>query len=240
MRRMGIISIAMVMAETSIAVGDRRQGLLRLMAWLSPAFPTGAFSYSGGLETAIVEGHIASVPALADWLGLLLAEGGWRNDAILLAEAHRCHRDRGALTALLDLAAALAGSSERHDESMRLGQAFVAAASAWPHPLTDVLKGPVAYPVVIGAIASAHGVDLDDAVSAFLQAQVSQAVSVGIRLGLIGQSGGVTILAGMEADILQASSRYARLTLDDLGSAAVVADMLSMRHETQYSRLFQS
>lgn len=238
MQRMA--SIITAMADAPVTTVERRRGLLRLMAWLSPAFPTGAFSYSAGLETAIVEGHIVSQSSLAAWLSVLLAEGGWRNDAILLAEAYRCHQDAKDLTALLDLAAALASSRERHEESVRLGAAFVAAAAAWPHPTADLLKGPVSYPVAVGAIASAHGVDLEDALVAFLQAQVSQAASVAIRLGLIGQSGGVTILAGLEAELLQAAKSYAGSTLDDLGSATITADLLSMRHESQYSRLFQS
>ena len=60
------------------------------------------------------------------------------------------------------------------------------------------------------------------------------------NLGVIGQTRGVSILAVSEAPILAAASSYARLGLDDLGSATIIADTLSMRHEIQYSRLFQS
>lgn len=225
------------MAESTTG---QRQALLRLMAWLSPAFPIGAFSYSAGLESAVVEGHVGDAEGLSAWLRLLLRDGSLRNEAILLAEAHRCQARGGDLEDLLALAAALAGSMERHQESMRLGEAFVRAASAWPDPVLTRLAGPVAYSVVVGAVASAHGVDAGDTLSAFLHAQVSQAISVAIRLGVIGQTAGLAVLAGLEADVLAMVSAVEGLGLDDLGSASVIAETLSMRHEAQYSRLFQS
>ena len=121
----------------------------------------------------------------------------------------------------------------------------------WPAPpngmrkppalaVIDSLAGPVPYGVAVGAIASAHGVPKVDAIAAFLHAQVSQYVSVAIRLGVIGQTRGLAILAAAEAPILDAAMEVCRLGLDDLGSATIIADTLSMRHEVQYSRLFQS
>ncbi|WP_205910119.1 urease accessory protein UreF [Rhizobium rhizophilum] len=230
----------MAMAETRAEDRSGRQGLLRLMAWLSPAFPVGGFSYSAGMESAVVEGHVGDGDGVEAWLGVLLAHGGLRNDAILLAEAHRVQGEGQSLEEIISLATALASSAERHAETTRLGEAFVKAAAAWPHPVIDVLVGPVPYGVAVGAVAAAHGVDRVDAIAAFLHAQISQYVSVAIRLGVIGQTRGVSILAASEAPILDAASSYARLDLDDLGSATIIADTLSMRHEIQYSRLFQS
>lgn len=230
-----------VMAET-VSPGNPggQRALLRLMAWLSPAFPVGGFAYSGGLESAVVEGHVRTIDDLRAWLALLLGQGGLRNDAILFIEAHRRQIDAGDLDDLIDLAAALAGSAERHAEITRQGEAFVTAAAGWPHPVLEQLTGPVAYSVAVGAVAAAHGVVAADALAAFLHGQVSQLVSVAIRLGVIGQSHGVRLIAEFEERIVQALPMLESLGLDDLGSAAIAAETLSMRHETQYSRLFQS
>lgn len=228
------------MAELLADGAIGRQALLRLMAWLSPAFPVGGFSYSAGLEGAIVDGHVIDGDDLEAWLGVLLGNGGLRNDAILLNEAHRLQGEAGSLNDLILLATALAGSAERHAEMTRLGEAFVRAAAAWPHPVIDALAGPVPYSVAVGAISSAHAVGRVDAIAAFLHAQVSHYVSVAIRLGVLGQTRGLAILAAAEGPILAAAEEISRLGLDDLGSATVIADTLSMRHETQYSRLFQS
>jgi urease accessory protein len=231
--------VAMAETATSPRSGDQR-ALLRLMAWLSPAFPIGGFAYSGGLESAVIERHVHDAVSLNAWLGLLFDHGGLRNDAILFVEAHRRQSEGGDLNELVDLAAALAGSAERHAEITRLGEAFVTAASGWPHPVLERLSGPVAYGVAVGAIAAAHGVAAEDGLAAFLHAQLSQLVSVAIRLGVIGQSHGVASIAAFEERILSAVPALAGFGLDDLGSAAIAAETLSMRHEMQYSRLFQS
>src|SRR5215831_12009496 len=47
--------------------------LYRLMTWLSPAFPVGAFSYSSGIEWAVEAGDIVDVASFGDWLTAMLA-----------------------------------------------------------------------------------------------------------------------------------------------------------------------
>ncbi|KQV10788.1 urease accessory protein UreF [Rhizobium sp. Root1203] len=216
------------------------QALLRLMAWLSPAFPVGSFAYSGGLERAVHDGLVHDAPSLANWAMELVSRGAVWNDAVLLAESHRVHREASLLVAVAELAEALAGSRERHQETMLLGDAFLTAARAWPNAVFDRLPRSVAYPVAIGAVAGAHGVASERAIAAFLHAYVSQAVSAGIRLGVAGQKDGVLILAGLEEHIAAMAPRAAASTLDDLGSATIQADIMSLRHETQSTRLFRS
>lgn len=223
-----------------LAGAGNPQSLIRLMTWLSPAFPVGGFAYSGGLEAAVVEGHVSGAGELAAWLETVLVAGSLRNDAILLAEAHRAFDQPGRLSEVASLAAALAGSAERHQEAVRQGDAFLAAASAWPQPVLALLGANTAYGVAVGAIAAANGVSLGETLVAFLQAQCGQLVSAAIRLGIIGQTQGVAIVARLEPAILGQAEEVCALGLDDLGSATVIADMLSMRHEVQYSRLFQS
>lgn len=236
----GTATAAVTIMADAIATAGGQQSLLRLMTWLSPAFPVGGFVYSGGLEAAVDGGHLADGDGLAAWLSTLLSAGSLRNDAILLGEAHRAFDDPERLLAVAELASALAGSAERYSESVRQGDAFLAAASAWPHAVLDVFSAQTAYSVAVGAVAGAHGVTVCDTLAAYLHAQCAQLVSAAIRLGLIGQRQGVAVLAGLEPLILRQSQALADLTPDDLGSATVIADMLSMRHETQYSRLFQS
>ncbi|MBC7311472.1 MAG: urease accessory protein UreF [Rhizobium sp.] len=223
-----------------LAGAGNPQSLIRLMTWLSPAFPVGGFAYSGGLEAAVVEGHVSGAGELAAWLETVLVAGSLRNDAILLAEAHRAFDQPGRLSEVASLAAALAGSAERHQEAVRQGDAFLVAASAWPQPVLALLGANTAYSVAVGAIAAANGVSLGETLVAFLQAQCGQLVSAAIRLGIIGQTQGVAIVARLEPAILGQAEEVCALGLDDLGSATVIADMLSMRHEVQYSRLFQS
>lgn len=214
--------------------------LLRLLAWMSPAFPVGAFSYSGGLESAVNDRRLTTARDLRDWVSLLLHRGTLWNDAVLLAQAWRCHDDAEDLAEIMALAQALAGSAERYRETVLLGDAFMDAATAWPHDVFGRLAKGTPYPVAVGAIAAAHGVVLEDTLAAYLHSGVSQLVSAGIRLGVAGQKDGVAILAHLEADIASVADHAAASTLDDLGSATILADTASMRHEIQHTRLFRS
>jgi urease accessory protein len=221
--------------------GDRElQALLRLTAWLSPAFPIGSFAYSGGLERAVADGLVTDAASLAAWISTLIGHGSVWNDAVLLAESHRCQAEPARLAEIAALAAALAGSRERHQETMLLGEAFLAAAGAWPDGVFERLPAGAAYPVAVGAVTGAHGIEPEKALAAFLHAYASQAVSSGIRLGVTGQRNGVAVLAGLEEWITEVARRAAASTLDDLGSATVQADIASLRHETQATRLFRS
>ncbi|MDQ0321400.1 urease accessory protein [Pararhizobium capsulatum DSM 1112] len=213
--------------------------LLRLMSWLSPAFPIGSFAYSGGLECAVEDGLVSGSAGLGEWLSSLLTQGSLWNDAVLLAEAHRAIADAGRLTQCAELAEALSGSRERHQETMLLGDAFLTTASAWPQT-AGVADDKMAYPVAVGLVAGLHGVPCDKAVAAYLHAFISQSISAGIRLSVCGQKDGVSVLAALEQTIVATAERAARSTLDDLGSATLQADISALRHETQTVKLFRS
>lgn len=221
---------------------DRSGGLalLRLMAWMSPAFPVGAFSYSHGLETAVDRGLVRDVATLHGWLYDLLSFGSAWNDAVLLAEAHRVHGEPTELADLAHLCEAMAGSRERHLETMLLGSAFLKAASAWPHPVLEALAQDCPYPVAVGAVAGAHGVPPADVLAAFLHAFASNQIQAAIRLGVTGQTAATATLAALEAPILAMASRAENSSLDDLGSATMMAEIAAMQHETHYSRLFRT
>ncbi|WP_421581588.1 urease accessory protein UreF [Shinella sp. M31] len=214
--------------------------LIRLMTWLSPAFPVGAFSYSGGLEQVVTDGDVRDAGTLLDWLDSLLMQGNLWNDVVLFAEAHRAVGDADRLGEVAALAEALSGSSERHRETMLQGEAFLAAAAGWPHAVLDQLGGTAAYPVAVGAVAGAHGITAEAGLAAYLHAVTSNFISVAIRCGVIGQKHGVTLLAGLEARIVTLANMAARSTLDDLGAATMRAEIASLRHETLPTRLFRS
>lgn len=214
------------------------QSLLRLMTWLSPAFPVGGFAYSSGLESAVRESHVGDVAALRDWLETALRHGTAWNDAVLLAEAWNAGDDAERLTEAADIARALAGSAERHLENTAQGDAFVAAAAPW----CDLgALGPEApYAIAVGAAAAANGIALHPALTAWLHVLASQATSAAIRLGVLGQRDAMALLATLEPLILDTATRAERSSLDDLGSAAIIADIMTARHESLPGRLFRS
>ena len=216
-------------------------GLIKLQTWLSPAFPVGSFSYSHGLESAADAALVSDAAGLQRWLAALIGFGSGWNDAVLFAETWRRASMGGNITELADLGEALAGSRERHTETMLQGAAFrVAAVNGWPHPVLDRLPAACPYAVAVGAAAGAHCLPLEPALVVFLQAFVANLAQAAIRLGVTGQSGAMATLAALERDVVEAAGRAASSTLDDLGSVAIVSEIMSMKHETHYSRLFRS
>ena len=220
---------------------------LPLMAWLSPAFPVGAFAYSHGLEWAVETGVVSDAASLAAWIDDLLGHGSGRSDAVVLAAAWRAimGTDAATLAEVAELAVALQPSGERHLEATQQGGAFVAAArAAWPTPAFDTLAaawdGPVAYPVAVGLASAGHGIALTPTLEAFLLAFVANLVSAAVRLGAIGQTDGQRVTAGALPSVRTAAAFAAGSSIEDVGGAALRSDIASLRHETQYTRLFRS
>jgi urease accessory protein len=221
--------------------------LYRLMTWLSPAFPVGAFSYSSGIEWAVEAGDIDDAASLRDWLAAMLADGPGFCDGVFLAQAHRAaatHDDAG-LRQIAELAAAFVPSRERQLETSSQGRAFIdIARSAWScDGLDDMIAGcggAIVYPVAVGLVSAAHDIPLASTMHAFFHALASNWISAGARLVPLGQTDSQRVLAWLEPVVVATAKRALEATLDDLGSATFRADLAGMRHETQYTRLFRS
>jgi urease accessory protein len=225
------------------------EALRKLLAWLSPAFPVGGYSYSHGLEWAIEDGSVRDAPTLAAWLTDILTNGAGHNDAILFLEAWRAAEagDPDRLRAVAEIGAAFQPSRERHLETTAQGRAFLAAVlAAYPADRFTVLAAALPpdaalpYPVAVATAAAAHGIAAAPALSAMLHGFVANVVSAGVRAIPIGQTDGLKVVAAL-GPIIDAVTTAAEIaTLDDLGGAALRADIASMKHETQYTRLFRS
>lgn len=232
-------------ARPSAAAETGDGALYRLMAWLSPSYPVGAFSYSSGLEWAVEAGEVIDAESLMKWIAVLVGNGGVGCDAVLFAHAHRATRegDVAGLRAVAELAVALAPSKERHMETTAQGEAFLEATrAAWPCEALDHLRavGAVAYPVAVAVAAAGHGIGLAPALLAYLHGVAANLVSAGIRLIPLGQTAGQRILAALEDLVAEAAKRAQGTPLDQIGGFALRADLASMHHETQYTRLFRT
>ena len=226
---------------------DEGAALYRLMTWLSPAFPVGAFSYSSGIEWAVEAGDITDAASLQDWLSAMLSDGAGFCDGVFLAHVHRAASDGDdkALREVAELASAFAPSRERQLETTTQGKAFIEIArNAWSHEgmerLIGICDSPIVYPVAVGLVSAAHGVPLSATMHGFFHAVVSNWISAGARLVPLGQTDSQRVLAALEPVVVTTGHRAMAASLDDLGGATFRSDIASMRHETQYTRLFRS
>jgi urease accessory protein len=251
----------------------RTDTLYLLLAWLSPSFPVGAYTYSHGLEWAVEDGTVTSAATLEAWLGDILAHGAGRSDAVLLvhAMARASRGDTAGVRELLELSLALQPSSERRLEATAQGDAFITAIRAgWPPEPADKAAGPSAepsgdggapalavfgsltdgqeavtrggwtYPLALAVSAAAWGIAPRATVEGFLHALAANLVSAAIRAVPLGQSDGQRVMNALRPRVLALADEALAAPPDDIGGCAFLADIASMRHETQYTRLFRS
>jgi urease accessory protein len=243
MKKLGIIASDKECSLSPLA-------LLRLQSWLSPAFPTGSYSYSHGLEWAVEAGYVHDRKSLVDWLEADLCHGSGRNEAIFFSEAWRyaLDDDRAKLFEIAELASAFRGTSEFALESSQQAAACLAMLrQVWPDRALDWLSEILcerhiqpALAVVLGVRGAMLGISANLALPAFLQSYLANLVTAGVRLIPLGQTDGQFAIAELEKAVLAASAQAQRANVDDLGSAAFMVEVASMAHETQYTRLFRS
>ena len=224
--------------------------LMRLLAWFSPSFPVGAFSYSHGIEYAVEAGLVDRREALIDWVDGVVARGAGRVDAALFCAAYDAVAgdDEAGLVWAIERGDTMRATRELAGESIGQGEAFVATIRAtWPEPRLDRLveiardqQRRLAYPVAVGAAVAAHGVPAAAALPAYLHGLAANLISAGVRLIPLGQTDGQRAIAALEPVVLAAAAAALVRPRGDLGSAAPVIDWASMQHETQYTRLFRS
>ena len=189
--------------------------MMTLQTWFSPAFPTGAFSYSHGMESAIQDNLINNAGSLKSWIALLLSHGSGRNDGLFLKAAYEGVAEANALCL------ALCGSKERLRETTELGRAFCRVVRAG----YDVkLPDRTAYPVAVGMTAKQIDLDLALTLQSYLQAFASNLISVGVRTIPIGQQAGQDCLIGLYPIIEKMTKKIKSESLNELGSGAFVSD----------------
>jgi urease accessory protein len=208
-------------------------GLLTLVQWLSPSFPTGAFACSHGLETAIADGRLATPAQVQGWLETLITHGSGWQDAVLLAQGLAPGADLDALT---DTARALAASAERWTESRDQGAAFAATVAH----VTGQAQPARPLPLAVAQAARGLTVPAGQTVTLYLQAFATNLVTIAVRAVPLGQSQGQAILAALAPLILDVGTRAAAASLDDLATSAFAADLAAMAHETLQPRLYRT
>jgi urease accessory protein len=224
--------------------------LYRMLAWFSPGFPIGAFSYSHGLETAVASGKVHDRETLRRWIAAILTNGAGRMDADTLRDAHRAasQRDLEALTAVNRRGVVFRATSEMALETTAQGEAFLSTCrAAWPEPFLDrwaemLGQGGEApcHAAAVGAAAARADISPGWAMTAYLHAMAANLVLAGLRLGIVGQTDGQRIIATLEPVVGTAVTRALTRDSSVFGGAALAVDLASMAHETQYSRLFRS
>lgn len=221
--------------------------LYRLLAWLSPSYPVGAFAYSHGLEWAVETGQIQDQVSMSAWIDDLVRYGGGWSDAVVFANAyaHAVEENIDGLVNLNQYALALTPSAERYLETSAQGTAFLRVTrDAWGfdglEAMTGALGPDVAYPIAVAITSTGHRIDRSASLHAYLHAVVANLISAGVRLVPLGQTDGQRALANLEHTVADVVDQALDASIDQVGGIAMLSDIAAMKHETQYTRLFRS
>lgn len=237
----------MIMAMGTIMTMTESAELYRLLAWFSPGYPIGAYTYSHGLEQAVEAGAVHDAVTARAWIADLVELGAGFADGVFLAESLRAatEGDDDKLARIAEFAAAFSATAELALETNAQGAAFLKiSGSAWPVPALDrlhaVWPGPYAFPIAAGCLCAGHGIGPQAAVTAFLHGFAANLVSAAVRLVPLGQTDGQRITAALESLIGETAGRALTCPYEAASNAAFMTDISSMLHETQHTRLFRS
>lgn len=235
---------------------------LTLQTWMSAAFPTGAFTCSHGIETAIVDGRINNASSCQNWIADIIEFGSGWNDAVLIAHAYAtvlnnapkgrhltasetgCKPDyqalRQSLNELNDLACALCAGNERLRELTQLGDAFAKSSKSYSSEALcakDLVDGSICLPIAVGAQGALSNIPLEQLLPANVQALSSNLVWIATRFIPLGQTQALDIIRNLQPIVVSLAKQALSSTLDDLGSSTLLADLASLEHELLHSRI---
>ena len=206
----------------------------KVMAWLSPSFPVGAFAYSHGLEFEISVGNISRSDDLYNWLSDILQYGSVWNDLILFCEAYKAKEN--ALNNLSETAKAFAQSKERYNETIEMGKAFSKIISS----INRFDFQPMPLPIIVGYISKLERISLEYILPLYAHSFMSNLINASTRLIPLGQTEAQKLLFDLFPLIDQVSIQAMKSNIYDMKNKCVLADLASMKHETLKVRLFKS
>lgn len=213
--------------------------LLKLLTLSSTALPIGAYCYSQGVESAIDQGiihdEVSSIAYFEEVLEMLLV----RFELPVLQRLIQFYADEEQFLYWANLYRASRESRELLAESQQL--AF--SLNAW---IRDVLKLPITFKKQFGFVpvyAQLCGqlqLNIAGVLTAYTFSVLENQVLAAVKTIPLGQMSGQRILWHLHELIPQAVEQALTLQDDELSSSLPQYAMLSMAHETQYSRLFRS
>lgn len=219
--------------------------LYRLMSWLSPAYPVGAYAFSHGIENAVETGAITDRPTAGDWIESIVTDGNGFADLVFASAAWEFAGHEARLGDVNAFALAFQPTAELYTESTAQGRAFLSVtAEAWEctaiATLQRMARRDIAYPVAVGAVARSHGIDGGELLTAYGHAYAANLVSAAVRLVPLGQTDGQRLTAALLPAVEAAAQRAAGIAYTDVSTSTPMVDIASMNHESQYVRLFRS
>lgn len=215
--------------------------VLCLLQMSDSALPIGGYSNSWGMETWVQDGVLVDAAAVKEALQALLVSSIAPNEGVACSLAHRfaCDNDDHSFRVLNDYLTAGRWCDEPLAASLNMGERLIQLSlkTGW---LPKMPAAGAHHCAVFGWLAGAVGIPREQAVAAYLYSCIGSLVSACVRLVPLGHTDGQRILTGLKTTIESHVPGCLQSGLDDLGGFAPMNEWACKKHETLYSRLFQS
>jgi len=217
----------------------------RLLHILSPALPTGAYSYSQGIETAAELGWLTTEERFYSWLleqinGVL----AYQELPLLARMYHACvNEDSDSFSAWAQTTLAYRDTMELRNEENYRAAAFIRIIKSLPDKaLRDIPEPTIAITPLAGIawVAVKLDIPLQDLLLAFAHSWLEASIANGVKLIPLGQSQGQSLLYRLTPFYGEALVLSQTLNDEDIGYSAVAVSLASCQHETQHTRIYRS
>jgi urease accessory protein len=218
------------------------RAFLHLLQLSSPTLPLGAYSYSEGLETLVVD-HITDADKLAKWLTQELTYGAIRTESAVMLRGYRYQNDLDKLTYWNDWLTASKETSELRQQSRQMGKSLMQLFSQLinDNGLTVSRDSKnLNFPLAFGFVAAYWQIEEEMTLNAYLHSWASNLINAGVRLIPLGQTAGQKILQQINFQIEEIYQDIVKLEDNEIYSCTLGLSLASMNHEDQYTRLFRS
>lgn len=217
---------------------------LRLLHLVSPTLPTGAFTYSQGIEWAVEQGWIQTPTALAAWLESQLRGSLIYVDIPLLQRCYQAiaQQDPAAMQHWLAVIRASRETEELLLEETQRGRALtdwllaldLSQVAAWKPLLAQSQLAAFAY------AAWHRQLPITEAVLGYVWSWLENLVLAAVKLIPLGQTQGQKILHQLLPLLPDCVAQGLQVPDTALGATTPALAIASSRHEGQYTRLFRS
>jgi urease accessory protein len=214
--------------------------LAKLLQLASPALPVGAYSYSGGLESAVEAGVVKDAATAEQWIGDVLEHGVARMEAPIMFSfvSGFAEKDLLKVKEKNEIFLASRETAELRAETVQMGYSL-------NRLLKDLGAGEVpveepSFPAAFAFAAAHWKIEPEAALQGYLWSWLENQVMAAVKAVPLGQTDGQKILLVLGERISALIPKILSMNEEDMGNFVPGLAMLSSQHETQYSRLFRS
>mgnify|MGYP001161611281 FL=1 len=225
----------------------KKNNMMNILRLSSQSLPTGAFSYSQGMEWLVDTQRIHDEDTVYQWIASILHGPYVNYELPILREMYEAwlSADYRSVEVLNRDYLTSRETCEVQKETLQMGHALKAIIKEMDLE-SDGSTGfllqldDFAFVTGVSFCSFKTGLSVEDMLTSHVWSFIENQILVGIKAVPLGQSGGQRLLNRLIPLGNESVSRSMEITVDSWSNFSPLQAISSSKHETQYSRLFRS